>query len=80
VDFNTAIEQHVKSRLEASFGKAVAMLIVASASNKVNAPMVGMSKDQYLSLCTVICEDQRVVDMWGTSGATDALLSWQQLV
>ncbi len=80
MDFNEAVEQHVKSSLESSFGKALAMLIVASASNAVQAPMVGMSRAQYMSLCSAICEDQRVVDMWGTSGATDALLKWQALV
>ncbi len=80
MDFNTALEEHVRTRLEATFGKALAMLIVASASNAVNAPMVGMTKEQFNGLCKAICEDQRVIDMWGVSGATDALLQWQGLV
>lgn len=77
-DMASAME-HVRTRLEATFGKALAMLIVASASNAANAHTVGMSREQYLRFCEIICADQRVIDMWGVAGAADALATWRQL-
>lgn len=79
-EYQDAFDRHVKTRLESSFGKAVAMLILASASNAANAPMMGMERDHYVKLCETICTDQRVVDMWGAAGAHDALDQWKRLV
>ncbi len=53
------------------------MLILASASNAVNAPMVGITREHYHGLCEAICKDQRVIDMWGASGAQDTLSQWK---
>lgn len=79
MEFQTAFEQHVRARLESSFGRAVAMLIVASASNASGASTVGMDRDAYLRICEAIAGDQRVLDMWGTSGAQDARQEWASL-
>lgn len=79
-EYQDAFDRHVRTRLESSFGKAVAMLILASASNSASAPMVGMERDHYLKLCTAICTDRRVVDMWGAAGAHDTLEQWKRII
>ncbi len=79
MDAQSAFDQHVRTKLEATFGKALAMLIVASASNSTNASPVSLDRSSYLTLCEAIARDQRVQDMWGTSGASDALRDWQAL-
>jgi hypothetical protein len=76
-EFQDCFEQHVRSKLESSFGKAVAMLILASASNATGASMIGIGANEYSKLCEAIARDQRVVDMWGASGAQDALRQWK---
>ena len=76
-EFQAAFESHVRSKLESSFGKAVAMLILASASNATGASMMGIEQDDYHKLCEAIATDQRVIDMWGASGAEDALSQWK---
>jgi len=80
MDYQEAFEQHVRSRLEASFGKAVALLIVASASNSTGVNTMGIDETGYDRLCEAISCDQRVVDMWGSSGAQEALQSWKGAV
>lgn len=80
MECQAAFEQHVRAKLESSFGKAVAMLILASASNSSGTTTVGLECDTFLKLCEAIAKDQRVVDMWGSSGAADALSQWRTLV
>ncbi len=77
MEYQSAFEQHIRTRLESSFGKAVAMLIVAAASNSTGANTMGIDKDSYFKLCEAISSDQRVIDMWGSSGAQEALQSWK---
>lgn len=77
MEYQAAFEQHVRSRLESSFGKAVAMLIVAAASNSTGSNTMGLDQVSYQRLCEAISSDQRVIDMWGASGAQEALQSWK---
>lgn len=78
-DIQAIFEQHVRGRLESSFGSAVAMMIVASASVAANVSTMVIGKEEYHRLCEAIARDQRVIDMWGASGANDALQGWRQL-
>lgn len=75
-----AIDSHVRHRLEDTFGKALAMLIFMAATNESKAPTIDPSRDDYMRLVESICRDKRVLDMWGSSGASDALRQWQALV
>lgn len=79
MEYQAAFENHVRTRLESSFGKAVAMLIIASASNTSGASTMGIDADGFGKLCAAITSDQRVVDMWGASGAEEALRNWKSL-
>ncbi len=79
MDAQAAFDNHVRSKLESSFGKAVAMLILASASNVAGMTTMGLERDGYMRICEAIARDQRVVDMWGASGAADTLSQWKTL-
>jgi len=79
VDCTSAMDQ-LRGKLESSFGKAMAMMILASASNTIGASTVGISDADFLRLAEAVCSDQRVVDMWGSAGAADAATQWRQLV
>jgi hypothetical protein len=71
-------ETHVRARLESSFGSAVATMILASASSAACASMIDLQRDDYLALCEAICEDQRVIDMWGAAETEYALKQWKE--
>lgn len=73
-----AIEKRVRHRLEDSFGKALAMLIMAAASNETGVHSFDPSETEYARLIEAICRDQRCVDMWGASGTSDTLHQWRQ--
>ncbi len=79
MEIQAAFDGHVRAKLESSFGKAVAMLILASASNSSGASPMSLERDAYIRLCEAIAHDQRVVDMWGASGAADTLNQWKAL-
>lgn len=72
-------DNHVRSKLESSFGKAVATMIVASATGQTCATMVGLQPEDYRKLCKAICTDQRVLDMWGAAEADETLRQWTML-
>ena len=72
--------EHMRARLEGSFGKAVSMLILASCSNQTGVSLIGITPDGFTRLSEAVCRDQRVVDMWGAAGASDAGAQWRQLV
>jgi len=80
VDTKTALEEHVKRKLEDTFGRAVAMLIVMSATTSAGVPTIELTDTQFRRLCEAICADPRVVDMWGQSGAMAQLSDWERLV
>jgi hypothetical protein len=79
VSLQDAFDNHVRGRLESSFGSAVATLIVASASNSVGTTTHAIERDEYLKLCEAIAADQRVRDMWGDAGADDTLVQWKRV-
>ncbi len=72
-----AIYNIVKPDLEALFGEGLASLIIMSARTKSGAPSLNLKKDDYNKLVKAICEDKRVIDMCGESGAKDRLFKWQ---
>lgn len=75
-----AIDRIVRARLEDSFGKAVALMIMASASNAADVPVFEPSASEYRRLIEAVCKDQRVVDMWGRATVDVALIEWQAAV
>ena len=79
MDTAAAVDK-IREKLEASFGKAMTMMIMASASNATGTSTFGMSDGQYAQFVECVCRDQRVVDMWGARGAGDALSQWKALV
>lgn len=80
MDPKAALEEKVKPKLEDTFGKAVAMLIVMSATNSSGASVVSLDETDYRRLCGAICTDPRVVNMWGQAGAQAQQLEWERLV
>jgi hypothetical protein len=79
VDAPAAVDK-VREKLESSFGKAMTVMIMASASNATGTSTFGMDNEQYAQFVECVCRDQRVVDMWGARGAGDALNQWKALV
>lgn len=75
-----ALQNVVKPALEDAFGITLAANIVMVARNKSGAPVVGMNKDDYLRLIEAICQDERVIQMWGQAGTRSRLLKWQEAV
>jgi hypothetical protein len=79
LDIADAVDR-VREKLEASFGKAMTMMIMAAASNMTGTSTLGMDDGQYAQFVECVCRDQRVVDMWGARGAGDALSQWKAFV
>jgi hypothetical protein len=79
VDCTVALDQ-VRAKLEATFGKALTMMILASASNTTGVSTVLLTPPEFTRLADAICKDQRVVDMWGTLGAGEIAQQWRSLV
>jgi hypothetical protein len=75
-----AIDQHLKRRLDDTFGAAVATMIIASASNAAGASVFDPGVEDFVKLATAVCCDQRVLDMWGHAGAQDALDQFKGMV
>lgn len=79
MDCLAAVEQ-LRGKLESTFGKAMAMMILASASNAAGVSTVALSPTEFARLAHAVCSDQRVIDMWGAAGAADTESQWAQLV
>ncbi len=77
--YKEIVEQSVRRRLADSFGAAVTMLIMASATRAAGVPVMELSREDYLALVEAICGDQRVVDMWGAAGTASAHREWSAL-
>lgn len=75
-----ALQQIVKPGLEDTFGASLTANIMMLARNKSGAPIVGMSKDDYLRMVQLIGDDERVTKMWGTVGTREKIARWQQAV
>jgi hypothetical protein len=75
------LDEHVTRKLEDSFGKAVALMIMASASNQAGVmSTVDLDASGYQRLIEAICSDDRVVGMWGRAGTEATLGIWRGLV
>lgn len=79
MDCLAAVDQ-LRGKLEATFGKAMAMMILASASNVANVSTVALTPVDFVRLAHAVCADQRVIDMWGAAAAADTERQWSQLV
>ncbi|NTU70614.1 MAG: hypothetical protein HGB10_02135 [Coriobacteriia bacterium] len=79
MDSASAVEQ-LRSKLESSFGKSLAMMIIIAASSKVGVSTIGMDREQFTRLAEAVANDQRVRDMWGAAGAAEAAAEWRRLV
>ena len=75
-----AVDSHVVQRLEDTFGKAVAILIVASATREAGVPTSDLNTQEYRKFVDAICSDVRVVDMWGAAEAEAQRQMWCTLV
>lgn len=73
-----ALDSVVRPKLEDTFGKAVAMLIIMSATAAAGVPTVELNKDQYLSLVRALADDERVRNMWGAAGVSSQLAQWER--
>ena len=80
MDPRVALETIVRPKLEDTFGKAVAMLIIMSATTSAGVPTVDLDRDQYLSLVRALARDERVQNMWGAAGAVSQLTQWERQV
>lgn len=76
----TALETIVKPKLDDSFGRGIAMLIILNASRMANITLVEMDTNDYCQLVENICTDHRVVKMWGEAGCRKQLDSWLSLI
>jgi len=72
--------QEVKKDLESTFGNTLAASIIAIARTKANAPLIGMSKQNFIDLVDAICGDNRVQSMLGTAGTRERSAKWKKLV
>lgn len=70
----------VRGKLDSSFGKAMAMMVLASASTSCGVSTFGLTADEFRRLAKAVTEDQRVKDMWGEAGAHDIAADWCSLV
>lgn len=70
----------VRAKLDATFGKALSLMILATASNSTGCMTAQPSHDEFLALVEAVARDDRVIAMWGVAGAADALSDWQRLV
>lgn len=75
-----AAMEALRMKLEATFGKAMAMMILATACRTAQVPTGGLSPDEFRRLVEATCRDQRVIDMWGSAGAADMTVQMTQMV
>ncbi|RJQ55976.1 MAG: hypothetical protein C4521_01255 [Actinobacteria bacterium] len=80
MDPKQALETVVRPKLEDSFGKAVAMLIIMSATSAARVPITELNRQQYLALVRALAQDERVLKMWGSSGTAGQLAQWEREV
>ncbi|MDO8963495.1 MAG: hypothetical protein Q7W30_03275 [Coriobacteriia bacterium] len=75
-----AIDNHLKARLEDTFGRAVSTMIIASATAQTGVQVFDPSVEDFMRLAQAVCFDSRVQDMWGRAGAEDALAQYRGMV
>jgi hypothetical protein len=79
MDTGTAV-QSIKKDLESTFGAAMSTTILAMSRTKAKAPLIGMTKDDYLRLVDSIVTDKKVEQMLGASGAKEKQRKWSALI
>ena len=79
MDISGAV-QEVKKDLESTFGNTLAASIIAIARTKANAPLIGMSKQNFCDLVDSICGDNRVQSMLGGAGSKERSSKWRKFV
>ncbi len=79
MDISGAV-QTVKKELESIFGNTMAASIVAIARTKANAPLIGMTPQNFNALVDQICADNRVQSMLGSAGTRDKTTAWKKLL
>ncbi len=77
---NKVIEEHIKPRLDDSFGRGMTMLIMMSSSKVANVSLVNIDDLDCRKLIQAICEDKRVIDMWGEAMAKERLREWERVL
>jgi len=79
MDISAAV-QTIKKELESTFGATMSINILAISRSKAKAPLIGMTKDDYLRLVTAIVTDKKVEQMLGASGAKEKQRKWSAMV
>lgn len=80
MDIKDAINDHVLRRLEDTFGKAMTLMILASATRVAGCSTIDPDREDFLRIVEAICTDRRVIDMWGEAGSQATLAMWRALV
>lgn len=70
----------LRAKLESSFGKGVAMMILASSANAADVSTIAITPDGFSRLADAVCSDQRVIDMWGAAAVADQRVQWKTMV
>ena len=78
MDIGAAV-QAVKKDLESTFGGTMATSIIAIARTKAKAPLIGMTKQNFIDIVDSICSDPKVKSMLGDAGARDKAAKWKRL-
>jgi hypothetical protein len=79
MDLKAAIDTQVRRRLEDSFGKAMAMMIWASATNKSGMSVHEPDSESFVRHVDAICSDPRCQDMWGKASCEANRTYWKSL-
>ncbi|MCL4498804.1 MAG: hypothetical protein M1335_00970 [Chloroflexi bacterium] len=74
-----ALQNIVKRDLEISFGSGLTSIILTNARVKAGIPILNMTQEHYATLVGVICDDERVIQMWGASGTKEKMSKWLRL-
>lgn len=80
VDIETAVSDHVMRKLEDAFGKAVALMVFASATRSAGVPTCELTIGEFHRLVDAICSDERVLSMWGAVATAKVREEWAALV
>lgn len=79
MDTGTAVQQ-IKKDLDTTFGATLATTILTIARTKSKAPLIGMSKEDYIRMVDTLCTDKKVEQMLGASGLKEKQRKWKGLV
>ncbi|MEW6108789.1 MAG: hypothetical protein AB1632_06440 [Nitrospirota bacterium] len=80
ISFSHLIDEKIKPELENVFGPALTSRIIITARAKANAPIVGMTKDDFERFIEAISADDRVQGMWGNAGTQERKKRWKEAV